>query len=226
MSRQSEYTANEKVIIIQEYLDGKGTLKGIAKKYTINKSTLNEWLQKYENHGMNGLEMRKSNQSYSESLKLQVVQDYLSGQHTRRFIIEKYNIRNQSQLQRWISTYNGHSKLKSSHGGPISMTRGRTTTYQERIDIVNFCIANQRDYRKTMEQFHVSYQQVYQWVQKFEKSGLDALQDRRGRKKSSEELTVADVQELAIKKLEYENKRLQAENLFLKKLREFQRRRD
>jgi transposase len=66
---------------------------------------------------------------------------------------------------------------------------------------------------------------VYKWVKKYDEYGPDALQDGRGRKKATEELTEVDRQKLAMKKLEYENERLRAENAFLKKLQEFERRR-
>jgi len=46
----------------------------------------------------------------------------------------------------------------------------------------------------TARHFQVSYQQVYQWVKKFEDGGQDALMDGRGRKKAPEELTEADRQ--------------------------------
>ncbi|WP_412679653.1 helix-turn-helix domain-containing protein [Brevibacillus choshinensis] len=78
---------------------------------------------------------------------------------------------------------------------------------------------------KTASHYQVSYQQVYQWVKKYEDGGQDALLDRRGRKKPEEELTETDQEKLAMKKLEYENERLRAEIAFLKKLQEFQRRR-
>jgi transposase len=105
------------------------------------------------------------------------------------------------------------------------MTKGRSTTWQERIEIVLYCLAHHYDYQKAAEKYQVSYQQVYQWVKKYEDGGQDALQDGRGRKKAPEELTEADCQKLAMKKLEYENERLRAENAFLKKLQEFERRR-
>lgn len=82
-----------------------------------------------------------------------------------------------------------------------------------------------RDFNKTAEKFQVSYQQVYGWVKKYKAGGQDALRDGRGRTKAPEELTEADQQKLAMKKLEYEVERLRAENAFLKKLQEFQRRR-
>ncbi|WP_373460097.1 helix-turn-helix domain-containing protein [Paenibacillus sp. V4I7] len=86
-------------------------------------------------------------------------------------------------------------------------------------------MAHQHNYQKTAGQFQVSYQQVYQWVKKFETGGHEALKDGRGRKKASEELTEADQQKLEMKKMEYEMERLRAENAFLKKLQELQRRR-
>lgn len=105
------------------------------------------------------------------------------------------------------------------------MTKGRKTTLQERIDIVLYCLNHNRDFTKTAERFQVSYQQVYGWVKKYEAGGQDALRDGRGRTKASEDLTEADQEKLAMKKLEYENELLRAENAFLKKLQELERRR-
>ncbi|WP_147433451.1 helix-turn-helix domain-containing protein [Paenibacillus ginsengarvi] len=47
------------------------------------------------------------------------------------------------------------------------MTKGRYTTWQERIDIVFHCLAHKRDYGKTAAQFKISYNPVYQWVKKY-----------------------------------------------------------
>jgi transposase-like protein len=44
------------------------------------------------------------------------------------------------------------------------MTKGRATTFEERIAIVLYCLANGKDYDKTASHFKVSYQQVYGWV--------------------------------------------------------------
>ncbi|MEK4107568.1 helix-turn-helix domain-containing protein [Paenibacillus sp. FSL R10-2791] len=65
----------------------------------------------------------------------------------------------------------------------------------------------------------------YSWVKKYEAGGEEALRDGRGRTKAPEELTEADRHKLAMQKLEYENARLRAENAFLKKLEELEKRR-
>ncbi|WP_254350631.1 helix-turn-helix domain-containing protein [Paenibacillus sp. Lou8.1] len=40
---------------------------------------------------------------------------------------------------------------------------------------VLYCLAHDHDYRKTAEQYQVSYHQVYQWVKKYKEHGPDDL---------------------------------------------------
>ena len=103
------------------------------------------------------------------------------------------------------------------------MTKGRVTSLKERIEIVYYCIAQSKDYQQAAEVYNVSYQQVYQWVKKYESGNENALKDRRGKKKLEEELTPEDRAKLSMKKLEVENERLRVENAFLKKLEELER---
>ena len=105
------------------------------------------------------------------------------------------------------------------------MTKGRKTTYDERIEIVAFCIENNDNYQLTSDKYKVSYQQVYSWVRKYKANGQDSLIDNRGKSKTFNEMS--DLQRLMaqIKLLEAQNKRLEMENDFLKKLEEIERRR-
>jgi transposase-like protein len=106
-----------------------------------------------------------------------------------------------------------------------SMTKARSTSLKERIEIVQYCINHNNNYQQTAETYHVSYQQVYQWVRKYESGGENALQDTRGKKKAEAELTPEERMKLEMNRLEAENERLRAENAFLKKLEELERRR-
>jgi transposase-like protein len=222
----NEFCGKEKLAILKEVETWQGSLSGIAFKYDINVSTLKEWRRRYELYGAEGLEFRVENKSYSVELKLQAVKDYLSGEYSQYEIIKMYNIASRTQLRDWIKKYNSHSGLRPyKNGGVAAMTKGRTTTWEERIDIVLYCLSQNRDYHKTAQKYQVSYQQVYQWVKKYDVGAEDALQDRRGRNKRTEELSEAERQKLAIKKLEAENERLRAENALLKKLEELERRR-
>lgn len=222
---QKKFTAFEKLAIMQEIQEGMIGIKAAARKFGVTKNSIVKWRKRYELYGYEGLEVRTHNRTYSEELKLQAVRDYLEGNGSQNQIIYKYKIASTTQLANWIKKYNGHSNgLMANSGGTRAMTKGRATTWQERIDIVLYCLANGQDYTKAASHFQVSYPQVYSWVKKYETGGEEALQDGRGRTKTREELTEADRQRLAMQKLEYENTRLRAENAFLKKLEELERR--
>lgn len=226
MSKLNGVNGKEKLAILEELKAGRVTMRGVAYKYNIGLSTLKEWRRRYEAYGIDGLEIRTENQSYSTELKLQAVQDYLSGKYSQNEIIIKHRIASRTQLRAWIKKYNSHSGLRPyKNGGVAAMTKGRTTTWQERIDIVLYCLSQNRNYHKAAEKHQVSYQQIYQWVKKYDEGAEDALQDRRGKNKDPEALSEAQRQKLALNKLEAENERLRAENALLKKLEELERRR-
>lgn len=222
---KGKFKASEKFTILEEISNGEIGFRAATRKYKVGQTTLVEWRRLYKLYGYEGLEDRTHNRSYSAELKLQAVKDYLEGELSQSQIVDKYSISRRTQLSSWIKKYNGHSSLKAYKGETTAMTKGRSTTWQERIEIVQYCLTNQHDYQKTARQFQVSYQQVYQWVKKFEDRGQEALKDGRGRKKAPEELTEADQQKLKMKQMEYEIERLRAENAFLKKLEELERRR-
>ena len=166
--------------------------------------------------------MKRKQKKYRAELKLQAVQDYLTGKGSLRQICRQYEIKDKRQLRNWISCYNGHKEFKVRSGtrGEIYMTKGRKTTQQERAQIVAFCIEHGKDYALTVETYQVSYQQIYSWVRKYEASGVDGLVDRRGKTKPVDELTETE-------RLRQENRMLQAklkdkemEIALLKKLRE------
>ncbi|RFA31825.1 hypothetical protein CAI16_19725 [Virgibacillus dokdonensis] len=99
------------------------------------------------------------------------------------------------------------------------MTKGRKTTLQERIEIVQYTIANERNYHEAAKKYNVSYQQVYSWLRKYEKDGKQGLQDRRGKTlETKASFTEEEKLQLRIKELEHRNQYLEAENGLLKKL--------
>ena len=56
-------------------------------------------------------------------------------------------------LQNWINSYNSHRKLQSSKDqeSDIYITKGRNTTYEERLEIVRYCIEQGNDYAAAIE---------------------------------------------------------------------------
>lgn len=216
----------DKLQAVQEYLDGNTTQMAMAKKYNISLASFQKWVRKYEAEGANGLCPSETYKKYSMEVKYSAVNDYLSGVGSLEQICLKYKISSQTTLHNWILWYNGHKELKGTRaGGNKLMTKARKTTFNERIEIVKFCIANDKNYALTMSQYNVSYQQIYLWVRKYEQKGIDGLIDGRGKAKAESDLTEIDRLKAQNQILEAEKKRLEMEINVLKKLQEVERRR-
>lgn len=165
------------------------------------------------------------NKKYSKELKLEAVQAYLKGEGSYEVIKKKYELRSSTQLKNWVLWYNGHRELKerSSAKVEIYMTKGRKTTREERTEIVAFCIEHGKDYGLTVEKYSVSYQQIYSWVKKYEKRGINGLSDGRGRTKPENEMSESEKLKAEKKILEAKIKDPEMENALLKKLKELER---
>ena len=105
------------------------------------------------------------------------------------------------------------------------MTKGRKTTFEERIEIVQYCIAHDHNYAETSEKYQVSYQQARNYTVKYEAGGVDALLDNRGRRKKPDELSELERLRAEVKLLKAQKERAEMEISFLKKLEEIERRR-
>ena len=225
MSKRS-YTVEYKMDVLTAYQSQEYSFSELCSTFNVVQNTVRDWIYKYEKYGIDGLKESKTWKRYPKELKLDAIHDYKSGQYSLEDVVKKYEISSDSVLLRWIRNYNGHRDIKATGKGlNRSMAKGRSTTWKERIDIVHYCISKDKDYHETAEHYGVSYQQVYQWVRKHEAGGIDALQDRRGRNKTEEELTPEEKIKFEMKRLERENERLKADNAFLKKLKEIERRR-
>ena len=215
-----------KLKAVLEYLEGNTTQIAMAKKYGVSIASFQRWIRKYIAEGTEGLKPSVTTKKYSAELKYVAVLDYLSGVASQEEICKKYKISSATQLQNWILWYNSHKELKETRsGGNKLMTKARKTTFEERIEIVKYCIANDKNYALTMEKYNISYQQIYLWVRKYEEKGIDGLIDRRGKAKVESDLSEVDRLKAQNQILEAEKKRLEMEINVLKKLQEVERRR-
>ncbi|MFV9511885.1 transposase, partial [Tepidibacillus sp. LV47] len=166
------YSTPFKQEVVLAYHSGNYTLKEICSEYQVTKYSVLEWVKRFELYGIEGLEKSTSWKSYPKESKEAAVRDYLSGQYSQYEIVRMYDISSRSVLQRWVKRYNEHRELKdTSKGRTSSMAKGRKTTWEERIQIVLFCIENNKNYQMAAETYKISYQQVYQWVKKYEDGG-------------------------------------------------------
>lgn len=224
MGRKSEFSVEKKLEYVLRCIGGKDSTEHIAKLIGINSNSLREWIRNYQSLGIDDLNTISKNSSYSAEIKVMAVEDYLDGVGSYTYICKKYGIRSTKQLRDWVMKYNSHEEIKSSETGGVSiMTKGRKTNLDERIEIVKYCIEHKYNYAETAQKFQISYQQVYSWTNKYLKDGVEALQDKRGKGKSEDDMSEIEKLRAQNKLLEAENRRKQMEIDFLKKLEEIER---
>jgi transposase len=224
MSRKSKIDPVEKVKIIEEYLNGKIGIRQAGRIANTAYQSVQKWVRIYKAEGPTGLLNQTKNRSYSKTLKMNAVNDYLSGKGSLGYVCQKYNIRSNQQLYDWIKVYNSGGILKESTGG-TDMKKTRTTPPDERLQIVKDCLVNDKNYGAMAIKYNCSYQQIRNWVKKYDDMGAAGIEDRRGRRIGSQPSRSPE-EELRdkIAELERMNTDLQMENDLLKKVRELERR--
>ena len=203
---KSKHSPEFRAKVSQEYLDGIGSIQFLADKYSIGYSTLKGWINEYQIHGIAAFyHPSNRNRTYSKEFKLRCVEAVLNGEGTVDDIIAKYAISSRSVLRSWIKVYNANREFKDYNPKrEVYMAEARRkTTLEERKEIVNYCINHNLDYKNTATKFNVSYSQVYSWVKKYDSDGESGLTDRRGQRKTDDEVD--------------ELERLRRENLRLKR---------
>ncbi|MBC2459258.1 MULTISPECIES: helix-turn-helix domain-containing protein [Clostridium] len=216
----------EKLQAVKEYLDGKGSYDSIAKKYGVTSAPFRKWIAKYRTFGESAFIRTGHNACYSSAFKHKVVNAYICGEGSLQELAVKYKIPSNDTISKWVLKYNGHEKLKAyGAGGKTIMIKGRKTTFEERVEIVQYCIAHEHNYKETSEKYQISYQQARGYTVKYEKVGIDGLQDRRGKCKPEAEMNELEKLRAENKILRAEKERAEMEVSFLKKLEEIERRR-
>lgn len=222
----SKISPVEKIQWMEKIIQNKESISSVASKTGVHYMTVDKWLRNYKSIGQEAF-FRKGWTKRTTEEKEAAVLDYLSGIGSLRDICDKYKIADTRQLRKWIMKYNGHEKLKDSGtGGTPIMTKGRKTTFEERVEIVQYCINHTHNYAETAENFGISYQQARNYTIKYEENGVEGLQDRRGKRKSQDEMDELEKLRAEVKILRAEKERAEMEISFLKKLEEIERRRN
>lgn len=220
----SKITSEDKIYYCQQYIEGRMTQSHIARITGLAKASIHMWIKQYESMGADAF-LHNGNKHYAKELKIQAVEDFLSGKDSQYGICKKYGIKSTAQLRKWILMYNSHEKIKSSGTGGIPiMTKGRKTTFEERVQVVQYCISHDHNYAETAEKYQISYQQARSYTIKYETNGVEGLRDKRGRRKPEAEMTELEKLRAENKILRAEKERAEMEVSFLKKLEETERR--
>lgn len=76
------YPSKLKNEVLMAYKNEDYSVDELTAKYGINRSTLYNWVEKYEKYGISGFEDAKTWKLYTKELKEAAVKDYISGEYS------------------------------------------------------------------------------------------------------------------------------------------------
>ena len=133
MSKRSPKSVSEKLEIVLLHLEEGKSLSWLTRNQGISKDTLSNWVRKYKEAGVDGLEESRQWKKYSKELKEQAVSDYLNGLGSLKDLTKKYGISDPYVLRSWIKSYTSGKELKATSKG---MRRMKTANLKNlRINI-------------------------------------------------------------------------------------------
>ena len=189
MSRRERFTPYEKEQACLDYINGNHSRSEICNCLHISTRTIQDWAAIYKKYGILGFTKKTKNRSYSKEFKMELVKKYISGEASSVDLAHQYDI-SSGLLRNWIRRYNANIELKDYNPKQeVYMAKARRkTTIDERKEIVNYCIENNRNYKETAALYSVSYSQVYSWMKKYDSDGEEGLIDKRGHHKLDDEV--------------------------------------
>lgn len=169
---------------VRRCLGNEKIITAINQELSVDKAAIRNWIAQYETEGTAGFLPQERNHTYEEEVKQATLQEYQSREGSFREISKKYGLRDESVIHRWVKVYNAHGDFTSrKYSGEESyIKQERETTYEERIQIVQDCIASGKNDGEMALKYQVSYQQIHSWTIRYEEFGKAGVEDRRGRR--------------------------------------------
>jgi len=216
MGRKPTLSKEVKVKACIDYKSGKGSFKSIAKSIGVACSCMRQWYLTYEIHGEAAFDYSQKNRSYTSEFKHIVVDEYSSGKYSLSDLSAKYNI-SHWVIRKWTQkSYNGIELKDYDPKGDVYTMKSRKTTFEERLEIVEWVIAHDMSYKEAANKFSNNYANIYKWTKAYLASGVDAIKDKKRGPKQKAVVDKDSLSEIDKLKLELERERA------LRKRREFE----
>ena len=111
-----KYSFELKCQVVQDYLNGVGSIAFIANKYSIPaKSNVEKWIDLYNSQGIEVLKTGKERSEYPFSFKKHVVELYLSTKKSYQTLACSFGMKDPSLICKWVKKYQaaGFDALKT-----------------------------------------------------------------------------------------------------------------
>ena len=110
----------------------------VSREYSINKDSIYQWVDQYQQHGIEGLDRKP--RRYPPEFKLQVIKDMRENHLSLKSTARKYNIGMITSIQQWERIYleKGVEGLQEERRGRASTDsgtdKGRKPTFKKEVN--------------------------------------------------------------------------------------------
>lgn len=213
-----KFDLETKIKACKEYEKGNKSFVEIGEEINAGDTTVSYWYAKYKEKGPDSLKEKTSKGSFSKEFKMNIIEEYLTGNYTYQQLGHKYDI-SHSTVSKWVNMWYNGIELKDTKQ---KREDNSMKTYKERIEIVKWVLSNNKNYKKAAEIYNLNYALIYKWTQTFLKEGEEGLKYKKRGPKFKTEIDTAKLTDTEKLKLELEKekeirKRLELELEILKK---------
>lgn len=128
----------------------------------VSKATFRDKVLRYQTYGLKGIKTSSKNDQYSSVFKDFIVLEYINNQVPIKKLALKYNIPSARAVKNWINKYIKSKENRDYFPKPeVYIMKGRKTTHEERIEIVQDFLKNGMTYKESAEKHRVSYNNIY-----------------------------------------------------------------
>lgn len=178
MGRKKKFSSDVMVYACEQHLTVGRPYLSIANELGIHQTTVRKWVYVYREHGSKAFANKGKNNSYSKEFKERVIGEYFKN-NSAMYLSGKYNIPS-SVIESWIRRYNKGEEITDYNPKPeVYRMKTRRTTKEEKLEIVLYCLDNNKNYKLAAEKYGINYQSVRSWVIRYLEVGHDVFMNSK-----------------------------------------------
>lgn len=166
----AKYSAEFKVTVVQEYLDGRIGFRELTKKYDIKSAIqISDWVMVFKKYGMEGLLRKKNKEVYSVQFKLDVLSFMKRTGASRTETALHFGLTNPPMISSWKKKFleGGAEALDQPKGRPAMSDKAKNpkrskkpapqhgTTREQRLEQENELLRLEIAYLKKLKAFQM-----------------------------------------------------------------------
>lgn len=218
MSKKIKVDPNQKEFFILKFKELNISLSEFWRVYNVERTAIIRWSIKYELNGKEALLEITNRTLYSAHTLINSVTDYLSGKFSMLDIVKKYNLSSDNVLRTWLKWYNT-PKWNIKVGEFVAREK---ISKSFKLNLVLQVLQQKLSVKEVANTNSSSEGQFRDCIRRYKASSKGVLEDNRGNKKSEEFLSNEEILKRKNKELEEKNRKLEAELLLIKKLKELE----